>query len=88
MSGTTYGMANDTGLVYMIASEVTRAGRTMVLGKLILPATMRNAESTASDGIRKTQAVDPDQLLSYYFWAEDMGPDGKIRQHGRRHVLC
>ncbi len=25
-------------------------------------------------------AAKPDELLSYHFWAEDLGPDGKVRR--------
>jgi hypothetical protein len=33
------------------------------------------------------QEAQSDQLLSYYFWMEDLDSDGNPAPHGRRHVL-
>ena len=35
----------------------------------------------------ETLPLEPDQVLSYFAWADDFGPDGKIRRHLQRHVL-
>ena len=63
-----------TGLVYMIPGKepVEQILANDIAGKL----------ETSVHHLMEFERLEvaPDQLLSYYFWAEDMGPDGKIRR--------
>ncbi len=68
-----FGLASY-GLTYTYADAPPAE---LVLGQSIAPKEKQTAEHTIDFESLDAQ---PDQLVSYYFWAEDAGPDGKPRR--------
>ena len=62
------------GLSYAMAGELPRD---VILGESTARNERRQVEHLVA--MEKLEAQ-PDQLLSYYFWAEDVGPDGQPRR--------
>lgn len=62
------------GVNYALAG---RAPQEAVLGEEVAAKEKRAVSQLVS--LEKMSAA-PDELLSYYFWAEDIGPDGQVRR--------
>jgi len=62
------------GLSYALAGD---QGRDVTLGQSPLPSDKQQIQHLLE--LEELNAQ-PDQLLTYYFWADDMGPDGNIRR--------
>ncbi len=62
------------GMTFMPATQPTQS---FTLGASVPAKEKRDVQHTIFLEDLKAQ---PDQLLSYYFWAEDLGPDGKPRR--------
>jgi hypothetical protein len=62
------------GLAYTLDGGATK---TVELGRSASAGEKRDFESTLS---LEDLAVQPDQLISWYVWADDVGPDGKTRR--------
>jgi len=78
-----YGVT-DYGLSYTLAGTQSKD---VTLGQLpiLRISTKDEAVSNEKQPIQYLLALEelnaqPDQLLTYYFWADDVGPDGKIRR--------
>ncbi len=74
-------MEDDFGLVrqglsYAIGGDVPKE---IVLGSHPDSARPLRAEASHMLALESMKAV-PDQLVSYFFWAEDIGPDGQLRR--------
>ncbi|MDB5294706.1 MAG: hypothetical protein JWO31_689, partial [Phycisphaerales bacterium] len=62
------------GVSYTIAG---RPAADVVLAENVAGRDKRDVAHTVA---LEKLAAEPDQLLSYYFWAEDVGPDGAVRR--------
>lgn len=75
-----YGIG-QVGISYSVAGATPRDdGDTtaeVVLHRTIAAKTRQQVDHLLA---LETLAAAPDQLVSYYFWAEDIGPDGEIRR--------
>jgi hypothetical protein len=62
------------GVSYTIGGEPPR--------EVVLPEPNAQAKQVASDYLLDFESLkaEPDQLVSFFFWAEDIGPDGKPRR--------
>ncbi len=62
------------GLAYTLAGQETKF---IELGKMAPATEKRQLDYLLS---LEELVAEPDQLLTYYIWADDLGPDGKIRR--------
>ena len=62
------------GIAYTLAGKETK---TLALGKTTAPLEKRRFNYLLP---LEALGASPDQLISYYLWADDFGPDGKIRR--------
>jgi len=62
------------GLSYALAGD---EGRDVTLGQSPVPSDKQQIQHLLA---LEELSAQPDQLLTYYFWADDVGPDGSIRR--------
>lgn len=63
-----------TGAVFSIAGKA----KEVMLSNKALPGVKKHDVKAQLD--LETESVEPRQLVSYYFWAEDKGPKGEVRR--------
>ncbi|MFN9372486.1 MAG: hypothetical protein ACK6D3_11440 [Planctomycetaceae bacterium] len=56
------------------------AGRAPVEAVLVEQVAGKNRQEMAHSVSLETLQAQPDELVAYYFWAEDLGPDGQVRR--------
>jgi hypothetical protein len=61
------------GLIYMLAEKTE---------EVVLAQSIKGKERTTAEYLLALENLEaePDQLVTYYFWAEDSGPDGNVRR--------
>lgn len=72
---------DDFGLVRYGVNVTTPDGETkdLVLGESPAEAALKKVQPAHLIDLEALKA-EPDQVVSYFFWAEDIGPDGKARR--------
>jgi hypothetical protein len=56
------------------------AGRSPVEAVLVEQVAGKNRQEMAHSVPLENLQAEPDELVAYYFWAEDLGPDGQVRR--------